>query len=129
MKNTIKYKNFLGSVDYSAEDDRLYGKIIGIEDMVIFDGSSVEEIRKNFEKAVDDYLEYCARYGKDPVKTYKGSFNVRITPELHRTAALYAQSKGTSLNALVEEAIREYVWSQMGTKEVQGFAPRPGLKF
>lgn len=122
MKNTIRYKNFLGTVEYSSEDNRLFGKIIGIEDMVVFDGSSVAEIQQNFENAVEEYLEYCKRYNRAPVRTYKGSFNVRIAPELHRSAALYAKSKGQSLNSLVEEAIRQYMWRELSSAEVQGFS-------
>lgn len=122
MKNTMQYKNFLGTVEFSAEDNRLYGRVVGVEDMVVFEGDSVTEIRSNFERAVEEYLEYCEKYNKPPVRTYKGSFNVRITPELHRTAALYARSQGQSLNGLVEVAIRDYMWKELGSAKVQGFS-------
>lgn len=53
---------------------------------------------------VDEYLEDCKAQRVKPQKSYKGSFNVRITPELHLKAANYVASKSESLNRLVEEA-------------------------
>jgi len=109
MSNIIKYKEFYGSVEFSSEDNCLFGKIIGIDDLVTFEGSSVDELKKAFCDAVDDYLETCEELGKDVNKSYKGSFNVRITPELHKLAVLIAKSQGKSLNSFVEEAIRYQV--------------------
>ena len=109
MSNVLKYKDYYGTVEYSAEDDCLFGKIAAINDLVTFEGTSTAELKKAFEEAVDDYLDMCKRYGKQPEKTYKGTFNVRIKPELHKAAAVYANRHGKSLNTLVEEAIQHMV--------------------
>lgn len=105
MSNTMKYKDFLGSVDFSSEDECFYGKIIGITDLVTFEGTSIVELKQSFHNAVDDYIEMCTSIGKKPMKSYKGSFNVRIGSELHRNAALYAAANHKTLNAFVTEAI------------------------
>ena len=105
MSNALKYKDYLGSVEYSSEDDCFFGKVIGINDLVTFEGTSTSELKQAFCEAVDDYLLICKRAGKSPEKSYKGSFNVRVRPEIHRQAALYASAHGKTLNSLVEEAI------------------------
>ena len=109
MKNSLSYKGFFGSVEFSDEDDVFYGRIIGINDRITYEGDSVQSLRKDFYAAVDEYLNVCAELGKDPEKSYKGSFNVRIEPVLHRQLVVYSSSQGKSLNTVVEEAIRSYV--------------------
>lgn len=83
--------------------------MLGLADSVSFEGQSIEELNSAFVEAVDDYLDMCQRIGKEPEKAYKGSFNVRINPELHKRAALIAMSAHISLNQLVEKAVKSYV--------------------
>jgi len=109
MKNYLEYKGYIGTVEYSANDDVLFGKIIGINGLISYEGDSVQSLKKDFEEAVDGYLEFCLEKNIEPQKTYKGSFNVRISPELHKNLALYAAMKNQSLNATVEEALIEFI--------------------
>ena len=109
MSNSMKYKDYSGSVEYSDEDGVFFGRIVGINDRITFDGDNVKSLRINFEEAVDGYLEVCSQIGKEPDKTYKGTFNVRIAPELHRDLAIYSVSHGKTLNSTVEDAIRSYI--------------------
>ena len=102
------YKDYIGSVHYSTEDEIFFGKIEGINDLISFEGNSVAVLKSTFEEAVEDYIELCNLNGKKPEKMYKGSFNVRIRPELHKQAAQRALIEGKSLNQYVEEAIEEY---------------------
>lgn len=108
MKDLMIYKDYIGSVHYSTEDEIFYGKIEGINDSISYEGSSVSELKAAFEEAVEDYLELCNLNGKEPEKMYKGSFNIRIRPELHKKAAQRALIEGKSLNQYVEEAIEQY---------------------
>lgn len=105
MSNLLTYKNYTGSVDYSAEDDIFYGKIEFITDTVLYEGHSVEELKTNFQEAVEDYIETCADRGKKPQKPFKGNILARIGPELHKKAALIALQKRISLNKFVESTI------------------------
>ncbi|MCL2839361.1 MAG: type II toxin-antitoxin system HicB family antitoxin [Defluviitaleaceae bacterium] len=107
--NILKYKDFFGSVEYSADDNCFFGKIIGTTDLVTFEGDSVESLKSSFEDSVEDYLALCKKVGKEPQKAYKGSFNVRISPELHKDAVMFASKKGISLNAFVEKTIYDAV--------------------
>jgi predicted HicB family RNase H-like nuclease len=109
MKNTLKYKSYTGIVEFSAEDGVFFGKLFGINDLVTFEGSSVRELEKAFHEAVDDYIETCGELGKSPERDFKGSFNIRINPQIHRMAALKAQTMHISLNEFVEQAIEKEV--------------------
>lgn len=80
MKDTLTYGQFTGSVRFSAEDNTFFGKIEGIRDLITFEGQSVAELTTAFREAVDDYLDLCRRVGKEPLKSAKGSFNIRIPP-------------------------------------------------
>ena len=109
MKDAIKYTEYLGSVHFSAEDDVFYGKIEGVDDLVTFEGKTVTDLRSAFIEAVDDYEQLCKETGKSGLKSYKGSFNIRIAPELHREAARKSVELGISLNQLVEKAIQKMI--------------------
>lgn len=109
MKNVLKDKGFIGSVQFDAEDKVLYGKIEGINDLITFEGHTVEELIEAFHEAVDDYLTLCKEANKEPLKSCKGSFNVRISSEIHRKALEKATIMGISLNQLVQKAIEQEV--------------------
>ena len=109
MKDAMTYKGYIGLVHYSAEDEVFYGKIEAINDLIMFEGKSVRELNKAFHEAVDDYLESCKKLGREPQKPFKGSFNIRISSELHRKAAEKAIKMGLSLNQLVQKALEEKV--------------------
>jgi predicted HicB family RNase H-like nuclease len=107
MKDIIKYDKFIGSVHFSTNDDTFYGKIEGINDLVTFEGDSVKKLKQTFEEAVEDYLELCKKVGKPAIKSYKGSFNVRIPQDLHRKSVQKALISGISLNQLVQRALEK----------------------
>lgn len=108
-KNILRYKGYMTMIEFSAEDGLLFGKIEGIGDLVNFMGESVKEIEQAFHDAVDDYLDFCKEMGKEPEKPYRGSFNIRISPNLHRAAAVRARESGVSLNRFVETALMDAV--------------------
>ena len=105
MNDILQYKSYYASVHFSSEDEVFFGKILGIDDLVNFEGASVKELKKAFHEAVDDYLETCKEIGKEPNKTYKGSFNVRIPTSLHKEAAVFASTLNVSLNDFIKTAI------------------------
>jgi predicted HicB family RNase H-like nuclease len=109
MSQTMEHKGYNGSVLYSAEDKILHGHIIGIRDMVSYEGTDVRGLEKNFKAAVDEYLRFCKAEGKTPDTPFKGSFNVRLTPDLHKRAALYAEEHSRKLNSVVQDALQEYL--------------------
>jgi predicted HicB family RNase H-like nuclease len=105
MKNILEYEGFYATIQYSTEDDIFFGTIEGIGDSVSFEGNSTRELKKAFQEAVEDYQDICLRENKPVYKSYKGSFNVRITPELHRLTEEKAKKEGLSLNQMVQRAL------------------------
>ncbi len=101
----LNYKGYLGSVDYSLEDGCLHGKILHVNDLVTFEAETVLQLQQAFEEAVDDYLQTCEDLDKEPDRPFKGTFNVRVTPDQHRNVAIEAAKQGVSLNRWVAEAI------------------------
>ena len=106
VKNTIEYKGYVGSVEFSEADAVFFGKVMGIRTLISYEGSNAQELLEDFHGAVDDYLEVCKAEGIEPEKAYKGSFNVRLSAEMHKQAAVYAMEHGISLNNLVEKAVQ-----------------------
>lgn len=109
MKDVLKFKDFIGSVHFSAADDCFFGRIEGIDDLVSFEGRDVDELKRSFREAVEDYVELCRAAGKPLQKSCKGSFNVRMPAELHQKAARKSALLGISLNQLVQRAIKKEV--------------------
>ena len=109
MRDILKYGDYLATIHYSTDDDIFFGKIEGINDLVMFEGESIKELKQSFHEAVDDYVNICTEHSREPFKSYKGSFNVRVSPELHKKANELAVIEGMTLNQLVQKAIEREV--------------------
>lgn len=107
--NTLTYKGYMGSVNFSEKDSVFFGKIEGIDGLVNFEGESVKELTSAFHEAVDDYLEYCKAEDIEPHKSYSGSLNIRITPEIHSRIATLAKQTGVSINAFIKKALENQI--------------------
>ena len=83
----MEYKGYIGSVEFSETDEVFFGKVLGIRALISYEGTSAKELIEDFHGAVDAYLEMCSETGEEPEKAYKGSFNIRISPELHKQIA------------------------------------------
>ena len=105
--NTMTYKGYAASIEYSHDDECFIGHIAGIKDRVGFHGESVTELKEAFHEAVEDYLETCAAVGKEPQKPYSGKLMLRIPPELHATIAVAAQVSGQSINQWISSALAQ----------------------
>ena len=107
MKNAMTYKGYAARIEYDDEDGILVGRVAGIQDGVGFHAETVEELRKAFEEAVEDYLETCLKVGKEPQRAFSGKMMFRVDPETHRRAARAAELSGKSLNQWAEEVINK----------------------
>jgi predicted HicB family RNase H-like nuclease len=105
--NTITYKDYIGSVSFSAEDEVFYGKIEHIRDLITFESEHAHGLKTAFEEAVDDYLAFCKEKGVGPDKPFKGSFNVRVRPSVHRRVYQKAMEQGMSLNKFIETTLEK----------------------
>ena len=104
--NKLTYKGYAGKIDVSIEDGCLHGQILFIEDIITYEGNTVDDIKLSFEEAVDRYLAYCEETGRPANKPYSGTFNVRVGQELHRKAVEAAYHRGITLNDFVAQSIR-----------------------
>lgn len=109
MSIMLEYKGYLGSVEYSDEDEVFHGRLEFIRDLVTYEGTDAKGLKQAFHEAVDDYLALCAEEKREPDVPLKGSFNVRPGRELHRRAMIFARRKGLNLNTVVSDALRHYL--------------------
>lgn len=102
----LKYRGYSGSVEYSAEDNCLYGKVQGMNKATItYEGNSLDELRKDFEESIDFYLDSCKERNVNPEKPYSGKFIVRMPSELHGQVAMAAANMGTTINEFINIAV------------------------
>ncbi|HEX9171024.1 MAG TPA: type II toxin-antitoxin system HicB family antitoxin [Telluria sp.] len=109
----LKYKGYEGTADLDMDRGICRGKILLINDLVTYESESPRELQKQFEEAVNDYLQTCQELGRQPQVPLKGQFNVRVSPHLHRQLILRATSDEVSLNEIVSRACEAYVCSEM----------------
>ena len=107
--NRLKYKGFIGSVNFSEADGVFFGKIEGIDGLVNFEGASIKELTNAFHEAVDDYLLFCEDNGIKPKKSYTGTLNIRISPATHNSIADFAAAEGISINTFIRKALEKAV--------------------
>lgn len=105
----LKYKDFEGSAELDIERGVCKGRILFIDDAVTYESKTINGLQKQFEEAVLDYIETCRLIDKEPQKSCRGQFNVRVPPELHRAAARRAATEETSLNDVVRIALNAYL--------------------
>jgi predicted HicB family RNase H-like nuclease len=107
--NTMTYQGYTARVEYDERDNILVGRILGIRSIISFHGETVDELRAEFELAVDDYLADCQQQGIDPEKPASGKLLLRIPPEVHGRAIVAAQAAGKSLNQWATEVLEHAV--------------------
>ena len=115
MKSVLRYKGYTGSVEFDAESNVLHGRVMGIRDLVGYHGTSVDELRADFQAGVDDYLESCAEDGVEPQKPLSGKFSLRMDPSLHRDLTDRAAATGQSINQVAIEAIEAHLGRSFDT--------------
>lgn len=113
MANTIEYNGYIGSIEYSSEDRCFFGKLEMIDDLVTFEATNADDLEENFQNSVNEYIQTCKELNREPQKTYKGVFNVRIDPVLHRRIYQEALKAGISLNAFVQKALNNQIEHQV----------------
>jgi len=102
----MTYLGYTAVVEYDADDRIFAGRVVGLRDVIHFEGATVDELEASMRAAVDDYLALCAERGKSPDRPYSGRVGLRLEPDLHRAAATAAAREGTSLNDLLVDAVR-----------------------
>jgi predicted HicB family RNase H-like nuclease len=109
MSDTLEYKGYIGSAEVDVENRVIVGRLLFIRDAIAYSATSIEGLEVAFREAVDDYLATCAEEGDEPDLPCKGSFNVRVGPEMHRSIAIAARREGVGLNEFVCNALDDAV--------------------
>ena len=110
MSNIMNYKGYWAEVQYSDEDECFWGKVEGLKNsLILFEGDSVKDLKKDFKNAIDYYLENCKQNKEEPEQQCKGSLNVRLGVELHNKAKMKSIEKNISINELIKEAVSMYL--------------------
>jgi predicted HicB family RNase H-like nuclease len=103
----LEYKGYKGSVEYSKEDNCLYGKVQGMsKDLITYEGQTLDELRKDFEDGIDSYINGCLADGVEPAKPFSGRLNLRMPSELHSRVAAFVMTSGTTINDFINKAIK-----------------------
>lgn len=103
--NTLTYKGYQGRFEYDSDADIPHGEVLHLNDVVTFQGRSIDELKQALEDSVENYLLLCNEVGKEPERTFSGRFNIRISPELHQKIARKAAEAGLSLNSWVTDEL------------------------
>lgn len=105
----MKYKGYTGHVEYDADAKIFHGEVLGIKDVVTFQGTNVSEIEQAFTESIDDYLSFCKERGEEPDRPFSGKFNLRIPSDLHAKLSIAAQLHGESLNNYITKTLQRFV--------------------
>lgn len=103
----LTYKGYRASVIYDDEADVLHGEVLGPRSVITFQATSIEQLKREFEFSVEDYLAFCAERGIEPDKPSSGKISLRVSPQVHSAAISAASLEGMSLNAWISKTIEK----------------------
>ncbi len=107
--NIMTVDGYQARIEYDPDLDQFRGEILGLNGGADFYGKNPKELRSEFKKSLQIFLEVCAEKGIEPRRSFSGKFNLRISPELHERLAIVAQAEGKSINLVAQEALQERV--------------------
>ena len=110
----MEYKGYRAAVTFDDAAGVFHGEVVDTRDVIVFEGTSAAQLRKEFEFSIDDYLKACAERGRTPDKPFSGKIHLRIPPEVHRAASAAAKTQGKSLNAWIAETVEEAAGKTIG---------------
>ena len=110
MSTSFKqYKGYTGSIAACLESGCLHGSIQGINSLITYEADTLPNLEKEFHASVDEYLEMCKEFGREPETPFASNILLRINPELHQALSFEAKKQSKSKNAFISEAIEEKI--------------------
>lgn len=105
----IEYKGYVAEVEFDDSADILHGRVVnsGPYPIATFEATDAKQLRREFERSIDEYLAWCEEDGVEPRKPFSGKLNVRLGSELHAAVAAAAAARGMSINAWIVQVLRE----------------------
>ncbi len=101
----MKYKGYQAKVEFDDDRNLFHGEVLGIRDVITFQGRSVKDLRTALKNSVDDYVAFCKSRGEAPEKAYSGRFVIRLTTKQHQKIAEAAKKSGLSLNRWISNRL------------------------
>lgn len=101
----LTYKGYSGHVEFDDEARIFHGEVLDLNDVITFQGRSVDELEEAFRDSIDDYLEFCAERGEEPDRPFSGRLMLRVPAEMHRGLWVEAKRLGKSLNQLIVDRL------------------------
>ncbi len=114
----MTYRGYKGYFEYDEKADIFHGQVLGIKDVITFQGRSIDDLKIALKDSIDDYLEMCDQEGKSPEKPFSGKFSLRLSPEIHSKVAQAAASTHKSINSWVADAVINNLKNQNITIEL-----------
>jgi predicted HicB family RNase H-like nuclease len=124
----MRYKGYLGSSKVNEKEGLIFGEVMGLRDVVTYQGRTIEEARRAFQESIDLYLETCAEEGIDPDKPFSGKLLIRTEPKVHRALAFCAKARGLSINTFAEQVLIKAIRKMAAPKRLAGKAPEERTK-
>jgi predicted HicB family RNase H-like nuclease len=113
ISGVLSFGGYVGSIEYDSDENVFHGKVLYINDSILFSGESIGELKTEFEQSIKDYLEICEAEGLEPNKPMSGTFNIRTSPENHYCLSILSKQQKTTLNHIVNQAISEYIHEKL----------------
>ncbi len=110
----MEYKGYRASVTFDSDAGVFQGEVVDTRDVIVFEGTSVEQLQEEFKFSIDDYLAVCAERGREPDKPFSGQNPLRVSSTVHRSATAAARSEGKSLNAWLAETVERAASETLG---------------
>jgi predicted HicB family RNase H-like nuclease len=101
----MKYRGYTARIDYDGKDNIFTGVVVGLSEQLSFHGASVDELRGDFEFAINHYLASCKAAGVVPERQASGRLLVRMPSEVHAEAIVAAAAAGVSLNEWIVASV------------------------
>ena len=105
--NLMNLDGYKAKISYDPEIDLFRGEILGLNGSADFYGKSPSELRREFRKSLQVFLEVCEEKNINPRKNYSGKFNLRIPPALHSKIAAEACSEDKSINQWISDLLEQ----------------------
>lgn len=106
----LEYKGYKGTVEYSKEDDCLFGKVVGMsKDLILYEGQTLSELREDFQNGIDSYINTCIADGVKPRKPFSGKLILRMSSELHGLVYVHASKQGVAINEFINNAVSKEI--------------------
>ena len=109
ITNTLQYKNYTCQVTYYNVKDQLVGRVLGMSQIPNVNARTLDELNKEFHRAVDDYIAACEGEGKKPAQAFTGNYTVRTSPAIHEALALYAAQQEVKFSQVIQQALLEFL--------------------